>query len=130
MPFVKLDLDNVKEPSAAPEGTYPLRIVKAVDTESKKGNPMTVFTIRIEDAGVQNVAPFNHYMVYPAANDEYREMRLLDIKRFLQLFSIPFEGGGFETQSTVGCTADGFLQQEEGDDGVIRNRLRLPRIKE
>lgn len=133
MPFVKLALDDTKEPETVPEGVYDLRIVKAQDTESKKGNPMTVITIRIEDAGIKNAAPVIHYMTYPDADlpDDQKNFRLLDIKRFLAVFGIPFDPHGFDTDALQGATAQKvMLVQEEGEDNVHRNKLRLPRLKE
>lgn len=133
MSFINLNLKGVKEPEAVPEGLYDLRIVKVEDTESKKGNPMTVVTIKVEDADGKNPAPVYHYITYPTKDlpDSQKQMRLLDIKRFLTLFEVAYEEGeGFDTDDLQGQTARGLLTQEEGDDGVIRNRLRLPRLKE
>lgn len=133
MPFVKLALDDVKEPEPVPEGVYDLRIVKTQDTESKKGNPMTVITIRIEDAGIKNPSPIVHYMTYPDADlpEEQKNFRLLDIKRFLSVFGIPFDPHGFDTDGLQGATANkAMVVQEEGDDKIIRNRIRLPRLRE
>jgi hypothetical protein len=131
MAFVKLDLNNIKEPEAAPEGEYDIRIMKVVDTESKKGNPMTVFSIRVEDAG-PDVSMFQHYIVYPDQDTppDQKQMRLLDIKRFLQLFGQDTNLGGFDPSDLQGSGARAFLQQEEDDKGVIRNRIRLPRLRE
>ena len=132
MSFIKIALDDVKEGEYVPEGVYDLRIIKANDTESKKGNPMTVVTIRIEDAPIPNALPVQHYITYPDENTpaEQRQMRLLDIKRFLTLFDVPFDANGFESEDLLGQQAKGHLTQEEGDDGIIRNRLRMPRLKE
>lgn len=133
MPFIKLALDDVKEPEPVAEGTYDLRITKAMDTESKKGNPMTVITIRIEDAGIKNPSAIIHYMTYPDEDlpEEQRNYRLLDIKRFLSVFGIKYDPHGFDTDELVGATATkAMVVQESGDDDIIRNKLRLPRLKE
>lgn len=132
MPFIKLALDDVKEPEIVPEGAYDLRIVKAMDTESKAGNPMTVITISIEDAGTKSL-PIMHYMTYPDEDlpADQKEFRLLDIKRFLQAFGIKYDPHGFDTSELQGATAQKVMVvQEEGKDGVHRNRMRLPRLKE
>jgi len=129
MAYVKIDLSKTKEPECAAEGEYSLRIVKAVDTETKKkGEPMTVLTIRVEDAG-PNVAAFNHYLLYPNGG-EYDAMRSLEIKRLLTIFDVPYDGEGFDSQAMVGQEARCLLVQEQGDDGIIRNKMRLPRMKE
>lgn len=133
MPFIKLALDDVKEPEIVPEGAYDLRIAKVMDTESKAGNPMTVCTIIIEDAGTKAM-PIVHYMTYPDEDlpADQKEFRLLDIKRFLQVFGIKYDPHGFDTDDLQGATAQkAFVMQEEGkQDKVMRNKLRLPRLKE
>lgn len=132
MPFIKVPLDDAKEQEAVPEGEYDLRIVKAEDGESKKGNPMTTVMIAIENSGIPNPNIVRHWLTYPDDNTpaDQRNMRLLDIKRFLTAFGVPTEDGGFNSDDLPGQTARCFLSQEEGDDGQIYNRLRLPRLKE
>lgn len=132
MPFITTPIDDAKEPEAAPEGEYDLRIVKSEDGESKKGNAMTTVFIRIEDAAIPNAAPIRHWLTYPDSQTpaDQRQMRLLDIKRFLTVFGIPFEAKGFNTDDLAGATGRCYIYQEEGDDGNVYNRLRLPRLKE
>jgi hypothetical protein len=132
MSFINLDLTGVKEGEIVPEGEYDLRIVKVEDGESRKGNQMTTVTIRIEGTDVPNPAPVQHYITYPTPDlpDNQKYMRLLDIKRFLTLFEVPFDKAGFDSEELLGQTARGMLTQEEGNDGIIRNRLRLPRLRE
>lgn len=131
MGFIAVQLDNVREPEVVPEGEYDLRIVKKEDTKSKKGNPMTVCYIRIEDASTPNPAIVTHYLTPPTSDTppDQVQMRSLDIKRFVTLFGIGYDERGFDTDDLVGAVARGTLVQEEGDDGVIRNRIKLPRLK-
>lgn len=129
MSFVKIDLSKAKEPQIVPEGEYDLRIVKVTDGETKKGDPMTTLVIRIEDAEFPNPAPVMHYITYPNGG-QYDDMRALEIKRLLTLFDVGFDGGGFDSNELLSKTARCLLTQEEGDDSVVRNRMRLPRIKE
>lgn len=134
MSFIRVRLDDsVKEPEVGPEGLYDLRIVKAEDGESKRGNPMTTVTIRIEgpgDCSQYNI--FNHWIIYPTDDtpDGQVRMRTLEIKRFLSCFGIPFGPEGFDSEELVGATGRSLITQEEGDDGIVRNRLRLPRLKD
>jgi hypothetical protein len=132
MGFINVDLGDVKEVEAVAEGEYDLRVVKAEDGESKAGNQMTSVLIRIEDAAIPNPAPVRHWLTYPSTDTpaDQRQMRLLDIKRFLHMFGVPMEKGGFDSQDLVGATARCYLSQEEGDDGNVYNRLKLPRLKE
>jgi hypothetical protein len=130
MSFVKINLNGVKEPEIAPEGEYDLRIVKVKDDETSKGEPMTTLTIRIEDPEVKNPAPFQHFITYPNGG-EYDEMRGLEIKRLLNLFDVGFDEGGFDSDELLGKTARCLVIQEESKkDGVVRNRMKLPRLKE
>lgn len=132
MAFIRADLKDVKEAEAVPEGEYALRILKVDETESKKGNPMLALMIKIEDAPIKNPAPLRHWIILPDANtpDDQVQMRSLELKRLLAAFGIRYDGEGFDTEDLVGATGKAFLTQEQGDDGGVYNRLRLPRIKD
>jgi hypothetical protein len=130
MAFKKIDLSKFKEPQHVPEGEYDLRVVKVNDTETKKGEPMTVLTMRIEDAEIPNAAPVMEYITYPNGGD-YDEMRGLAIKRLCVAFDVGFDEGGFDAQDFLGKTGRVMLTLDDSaDDGVIRNKMRLPRLKE
>lgn len=129
MSFVKIDLTKAKEAEVVPEGEYDLRVVKVTDGETKKKDPMTTLVLRIEDAAVSNPAPVMHYITYPNGG-QYDDMRSLEIKRLLTLFNVAFDRDGFNSEELLGQTAKCLLVLEEGDDGVVRNRMKLPRIKE
>jgi hypothetical protein len=131
MPFIKMDLDDVNEPSLAQEGEYDLRIVKAEDGESKSGNDMTSLLIIIEGAEGAGLAPIRHWLTYPGPDTppEQKAMRLIDIKRFLTCFGIRFDEGGFDSDDLIGATGHCLVIQEKGDDGNTYNRLRPPRLK-
>ena len=126
MAFIKVTLD-AKEPEAAPEGSYPLRIVKVEEKESSKGSDMIVATIRIEDASV-NAPLFNHYVVLPGPKSTNPEFAKLQVQRFLEVFGIPHEDDGFDPDDFQGAEGECVVTQQEGDDGIIRNTLRLPRL--
>ena len=130
MPLIKVDLDDVNELDPAPEGEYDLRIIKAEDTESKKGNYMTAIVIQIEGTE-KPCAPIRHWLTYPNEEtpEDQRAMRLIDIKRFLTAFGFKYEYKGFTSEDLVGATAHCLIIQEKGDDGNVYNRLRLPRLK-
>jgi Protein of unknown function (DUF669) len=132
MAFVRIDLTGTKESEVVPEGEYELRVVKVDDTESKKGNPMTVVTLRIEDSDCRNPSLVTHYITYPSEDlpDNLQYLRSLEIKRLLTLFGVEYSSEGFDSEDLLGQTARGMLIQEEGDDGVVRNKLRLPRLRD
>jgi len=127
--FVKIDLTKSKEPEIVPMGEYDLRVVKVMDTETKKKDPMTVLTIKIETTEVPNPAPVQHFITYPNGG-QWDDMRALEIKRILTLFDVRFDEAGFDSNDLLGQTGRCMVVQEEGDDGVMRNRLKLPRLKE
>lgn len=128
MSFVKINLKGVKEPEVAPEGSYDLRCVKVMDSETKKKDPMTVLTIVIEGTP-EKYAPIQEFITYPNGG-QYDELRQLALKRILTAFEIPYDEAGFDTDSLQGATCRELVTQEVGDDGVTRNRVKWPRIKE
>lgn len=132
MPFISIPLKDAREQEAVPEGTYDLQIVKAEDKDSKKGNPMTAISIKIRSADYPNAMLVNHFLLHPHKGMEPDQVArsLRDTKRFLTVFGIPFEGDGFNTDDLQGATAECLLEQETGDDDVVRNRLRLPPLKD
>lgn len=132
MPFISVPIDDAKEMEAVPEGEYDLRIIKAEDGESKKGNPMTTVMLRIENAGIPNPAPVRHWITHVTADtpEDQKAMRLLDTARFLQCFGIPHESHGFNSDDLEGATGTCMLTQEENEEnGEVYNRLRLPRLR-
>jgi hypothetical protein len=132
MPIIHAPLGSVKEPQAVPEGIFELRIIKFEEGESKKGNAMTTVYIKVEDAAYPNAAIIRHWITQPAHDTpaDQRQMRLLDLKRFLTAFGIPFEEDAYNTDDFQGATARCNLKQEEGDDGNLYNRLVLPRLND
>jgi hypothetical protein len=128
MPFITESLDDVREPQAAPEGEYELRIVKATRGPSKKGNDMITAILVFEDQDLA-APPFAHYLIgYDEDTDKDQiRNRKLEWKRWCACFDLPED---CDESDMVGQTGMSFVNQEEGDDGVVRNRLRLPRLKE
>lgn len=131
MPFIDYGMPDVGEPEAVAEGEYDLTITKAEDTISKKGNPMTVITLRID--GEPDADIVRHWMVHPTKDtpDDQKVMRAREAERFLQCFNVPHDPGPqFDTSDLSGCSGRCFLTQEEDDEGNnVYNRLRLPRMK-
>ena len=132
--FVRMEFDDC-ESELVPEGEYALRIVKFKDTRSKKGNPMTIVLIRVEDGSIENPELIRHYLTYPdnTIPAEQQRLRRTDIKRFLVCFGVPHddagESAGFDKQDLIGATRRCMVIQENGDDGNIYNRLKLPPLK-
>jgi hypothetical protein len=128
MPFIKESLDDVTEAHPAPEGEYDLRILKATDGETKKGQPMVSVLIGFADG--TDAPPFGHWVLgwNGLEDDEEILRRKRDFKRFCSVFNVPED---FEVEDLKGEVGTCFVGQEESDqDNVVRNRLKLPRLKE
>jgi hypothetical protein len=131
--LLKVDLKDVKESEAVEEGEYELRIDFAEEGESKKGNPMVTLGIKILDAPIQNAGLVYHYLVVPTESTDEKAayMMKLNLKRFAGVLGWSEEQmGSMEATDMVGETFKCALEQEEGDDNVVRNKLRLPRLRE
>ena len=129
MARIDVELQDAQELEIAPEGEYELRIVKAEDGQSKAGNDMTTLTIAFE--GHPEWQPIKHWITYPDAYTppDQRNMRLIDIKRFLVCFGIKHDDGGFDSDDLVGQTGTSLVIQEKADDGNTYNRIRTPRLR-
>jgi len=133
MPFIKIALDDAAEQEPVPEGEYELQIIKADDGESKKGNQMTTVMLKVMDppASCPNPAIIRHWITYPDMDTpaDQRNLRLIDIKRFLTVFNIQMTEDGFDSDDLVGSTGRCFVYQEQSENNdEIYNRLRLPRL--
>ena len=129
MPRINVELQDAAELEIAPEGEYDLRIVKAEDGESKKGNEMTTLTLAFE--GHPEWQPLKHWVLYPSADMEknQRAMRVVEIKRLLVCFNVEHDEAGFDSDGLVGQVGRSLVIQEEADDGNTYNRLKLPRLR-
>ncbi len=129
MPFIRESLDDVSEAHPAPEAEYDLRVLKSKQKESKKGNDMIELLIGFDDG--TDAPPFFHYLLgWDSDTDEEQVIsRKREIKRFCAAFDAPED---FEAGDLTGCTASKiFVKQETSDhDGVTRNRMVLPRLKD
>lgn len=132
MPFIPVNLNDAVESKPVKNGRYPLQIVSCEDVLTKSsGKPQLAIGIAIEDnPDAPNV---RHYMSLPAPGDEpdKAKFKLLLVKRFCNLFKIPYSDQGFDTDTFVGARAEAELTLSEPDEsGNIYNRLNVPRLKE
>lgn len=131
MAFIAQALDDAQESQPVPQGEYDLRILKAERKESAKGNMMTAVLIKVEDPEYPNASLINHFLVDVTKDTPPNQayMRLLDLKRFLQAFGVVYEGNGYDDEDLPGSTGRMTVDQEE-NDGMVFNRLRLPKLKD
>lgn len=138
MPFIEADLGQDYEDKPVAEGRYDLRIRDFQEKTNSKGAPITLVIIEIEGHG--DAAPIFHNLSYPVGKKLAKDLGIEEdtkdivrfkmqlLTRFLNLFNIPFEKGGFSTEDLPGATAsDVFLAQTEFE-GVSRNEIKLPPV--
>lgn len=134
MPFIKMALD-AKEALIAPEGRYPLRIIKVEmaksgDKAKIPGEPMIKIMISNEEPGA-NYAPVFHQLmlITDRTPDDNKQMYKLNIQRFLALFNIKGDGDGFDTDDFVGSETGpegGLLKQDAEYDPDNPKNVLVP----
>lgn len=132
MPFITVPLGDAKEGKPVPEGEYELRVSSYNAEESKAGNPMYHATIVIEDGEYPNALPIHYYInaVLEDDDDSVRNMKLLDLRRFLEVFEVSYEDNGYDDEDVPGSTGKCLvtLAAAEGQFDE-RNELRLSRLE-
>ena len=133
MSFIELPLGDTQEAQVVPEGVYNLLVEDAQDHKNaESGRESIMCMIRIEDPpeDVPNPATVFHFLVLPTADDDEktRTFVMLEIKRFLEVFDIPYEANGFSSEDIPGATADVLVTEGEYE-GRPTNSLRLPAIE-
>ena len=141
MSYINLNLNDVKETTAAPKGSYELQITGAQCQETGQnskhpGTPMIKFTLGFTDTEVESPT-FRHYMVFPyEGQTDHLNLTLLGIKRFLVHFGIPYGEDVLDTEAiafeSIGkiATCDVDLT-EPNDSGDVYNKLGyLPKLRE
>lgn len=135
MSFIQMSgsFSDVKEKQPVPEGTYNLTIANAEAGESRNHKPQ--IAVRLDIEGHEDEAPqVQHYISLPAGDDDSAkvETKMLMLKRFLETFGIPYEDTGFAVEDFFGAKATCKLTltspDDEGSNGVIYNRLQVPRL--
>lgn len=139
MPFINVNLDEAEESQPAAAGMYNLQITecKLQETGANSkvpGSPMFRVTIGFPDE--PNVPNLSQFIMLPTENDEPKQlqMKMLNLRRFLTLFNIPYDSNGIDTDQLAmempGHTANAEVTLTEPDDnGNVYNRLKVPRIK-
>lgn len=131
MSFIEMNLDEAQEAQIVEEGNYNIVISAATEKESKSsGKPMIECTLEI--SGQPNAQSIWYYLTLPHADDEEktRNFKMLNLKRFLTAFNIPFDSSGFNVEDFPGAEANLRVKQSEpDDDGNIRNEIVLPKLQ-
>lgn len=134
MAFISANLNQDYEARAVAEGRYRLRVDKFDSAaRSKAGNEgyKSVITIlSTEDGGVVENPGQVHLWINKPNGGQYDNLAMRDLKRFLALFEVPFDGSGFDDEGVVGQEAVALLAQEtiEGRDEPS-NKIVLPPVR-
>lgn len=134
MSFIEIPLEGTMEEQTVPENTYSVRVESADEkTNNETGRFSIMCIIRVEDPPEDNPNPATifHFLNIPNNGDEKKavDFMMLEIKRFLVAFDVPFEGNGFNPEDIPGSTAE-LLVTEGEYEGQPKNELRLPAIEE
>ena len=131
MSFIEITgMDEAQEPELAPEGQYDLRITHAEDYINDKGTPLVRCSIAFD--GKPEYQNMNYWVILPKGEDQEQDQkRIINVKRFLTMFGVPFENG-FEIEDLFGATADkaNVSQSDADEEGNIYNELRISRLKQ
>ena len=118
---------DAQMPGAVPAERYDLRCIKSTYIESnKKGNPMV--TLECEVLGQPTADTVYHYITFPKGEDAKKDNRIAaSTKRICELFSVDFDGEGFDSDDFQGKEAHNvLLTVEEGDKpGRLNNKIDL-----
>jgi len=138
MPFVEVPVEDAKEPEIVPEGEYEVRCESATEKRNRDDTrDLIVVSVAIMNPPDGcNPQTLFHQIALPNENDSDRgrEFMLLNLRRFLECFHVPFEGGGFNTDDIPGSSGKCRIGLEEViregvSTGEKRNVLVLPRLK-
>ncbi|MHB8413903.1 MAG: hypothetical protein ACYDB1_00715 [Acidiferrobacteraceae bacterium] len=124
--LIPINLNDVSEPRPVPNGRYDLVIASVEETVTKeKGKPQLRVSMGIQ--GHDDAPNLTHFVGLPGEGDEPRtaQFKSLMLKRFLSLFSIPFDSSGFSLDDFPGATATAELTIDESGD---YNRLVVPKM--
>jgi hypothetical protein len=133
MPFMNINANSAKEPTAVEPGDYTLEVAKAevVDRKQSDTNPggvgqNLVVTFDILDADnprqIQRYFPLPH----PDFGEEKCNSYLVQLKRML--LALGLDGGPFDTDSLAGLKCSAILSMSEYQ-GEPRNEIKKFLVK-
>jgi hypothetical protein len=136
MPYIEQAIADATEGYFVDEGEYQLRIVSAEEKDSKKGKPMIECVIEIVDH--PDAEPVFHYvnLVSPDDSEKARKFKLRMTRRFLEVFGVAYDDGGFDSDDLNGAEGTCMVYQQERvdengnalDPPEYSHALRLPKF--
>lgn len=137
MSFIDLpmDIEEVTEPKAGPEGDYQV-VVRDVQEKTNESGELkgllVICDILSAPAGVDpdQVASVLHNISLPLSGDDQEKVKnkILFLKRFMVVFNIPMAGTKIEPAAFIGKQAKVHLVQDEYQ-GTISNKIKLPNLR-
>ena len=126
MSFIDMALGEAVERHVVPEGEYDLVIEDAKWIEAKEAGKAPRISVRLSVDGEDGAKSVFHNISLPGPSDDEEKIntKLLFTKAFLDLFKIPYEGGGFELEDFYGARASAHLAQREYE-GQVNNEIKL-----
>jgi hypothetical protein len=139
MTFIPVNLDEVQEQTAAPIGRYELQVTGCEDTvtgpnSKRPGSPQFRVSLGfLSNPEYQNI---NMFLSLPNEDDEprARQFKMLNLRRFLELFNVPYDSNGIDTEKMamdiVGATANCEVRLGQPNaNGNVYNEVVLPPLK-
>lgn len=133
--FIPVNLEEAQESKPVPGGMYDLTITTCDLTETKQGQKPQ-FKVGIAIDGHDEAPAVTHFVGIPSDKDDAGQMRfkMLLLRRFMNLFHIPVDPKGIDTDAIggalIGAKAKAELQLSEPDDnGNVYNRMVVPRLR-
>lgn len=139
MAYINVNLDDAAESQPAAQGSYNLQITDAVEmatgpNSKSPGSPMLRVSLGfVDEVNTPNISQF---IMLPKEDDEpdALQMKMLNLRRFLTLFAIPYDSAGIDTEKLClempGHAANCEVTLSEPDaNGNVYNRLKVPRIR-
>lgn len=127
MSFINLgkDINQIKEPETVPEGMYDLAVEKVMEKKNDQGD-ITGLNLIIDVVGYVDAAAVFHHISLPVEGDEDEKIdfKLRFLKKFLELFDVPFDKKGFDEAALVGAQGKCKLVLDEYQ-GTVSNKIKL-----
>lgn len=129
MGFIKVNgISKSVEPTTLPEDSYNCTIVKMEYTDTGK-NQSPRISVLLEAMDQPHAKLVYHTLWLPQPDDDEKRSNqaLFRIREFCEVFGIPFDENGFDTDNVAGLTAPVFLIEKDTDAGVINQVKRFLR---
>jgi len=117
MPLFSMNVEDMPEFKNPDPGEYEAVITKVEETQSRKGDPMLVFHMRIQDDDPDiNGSTLRYYHMVPNPNSDYYDNQLKSTRALCEALSV---GGQPEIDDFVNLDCRIVVENRETDDGSV-----------